>query len=65
MIALLSPERLLGQLDDIGSGLDVDVVVVQGGRIGGGARLCQQNPQPATHRLGGGGLEEEEKNTFA
>lgn len=34
-----SPEGLLGQLDDIGSGLDVNVVVVQGGWVGGGASL--------------------------
>lgn len=36
-----SPEGLLGQLDDIGGGLDVDVVVVQGGWVGGGASLGQ------------------------
>lgn len=36
-----SPEGLLGQLDDIGSGLDVDVVVVQGGWVCGGACLSQ------------------------
>lgn len=36
-----SPEGLLGQLDDIGGGLDVDVVVVQSGGIGGGASLGQ------------------------
>lgn len=36
-----SPEGLLGQLDDIGSGLDVDVVVMQRGRVSGGASLSQ------------------------
>lgn len=36
-----SPEGLLGQLDDVGSGLDVDVVVVQGSRIGSGASFGQ------------------------
>ena len=59
MIVCLSPEGLLGQLDDVGGGLDVNVVIVQGGWISGGAGLSQQNPQPATHRLRGGGLEEE------
>lgn len=36
-----SPEGLLGQLDDIGCGLDVYVVVVQGGWVCGGASLSQ------------------------
>ena len=36
-----SPEGLLGQLDDVGGGLHVDVVVVEGSRVGGGARLRQ------------------------
>lgn len=59
----LSPEGLLGQLDDVGGGLDVDVVVMQGGWVSGGASLCQKNPQPATHLLRGGGLEEKNRGT--
>lgn len=36
-----SPKGLLGQLDNVGSGLHIDVVVVQGGGISGGASLSQ------------------------
>lgn len=36
-----SPEGLFGQLNDIGGGLHVDVVVVQSGRIRSGAGLSQ------------------------
>ena len=51
-----SPEGLLGQLDDVGGGLHVDVVVVECRRVSGGARLGQQDPQPAAQGLGGGRL---------
>lgn len=40
-IVLPSPEGLLGQLDDVGGGLNIDVVIVEGGWIGGGAGLSQ------------------------
>lgn len=52
----LSPEGLFGKLDDVSSGLNINVVIVQGGWVCGRSSLSQQNPQPATHLLRGGGL---------
>lgn len=37
----LSPEGLLGELDDVGRRLHVDVVIMQSGRVSGGAGLSQ------------------------
>lgn len=51
-----SPKWLLGQLNDIRSGLYVNVIVVQCSRICRGARFGQQDPQPPSHTLRGWGL---------